>query len=205
MSTNYKKKKAKKSFNKFIIVVEGELEKQYFSYFKNLSVRIDVQFVKSKNSKSSAKSLIDRLEEYNYRRGIEDEDCVWFVLDVYRWSMDQVEELNETCLRFDNWHIVLSNLSFEVWLLYHFMGDIPTEYNTIRKLKKALIFSLSNGCDIYELPSRIRVAENNAYLADPYTDDFYPSAGVSKIYNLASHLLSFLELVINDPKRVKLN
>jgi len=110
----YKKGKPHKDYRKFIIVAVGEREDEYFSYFKRITPRVDVEIVQRDGGKSAAKYLIGRLGDYDYRYGIEPEDQVWFVLDVDRWPRREIHDLYQNCEAEPNWNVAISNICFEV-------------------------------------------------------------------------------------------
>lgn len=192
ISRSYKKTKAKRNLEKFIIVVEGDMEKNYFSIFENINNKIIVLHVKRKGSKANVKHLIERLNQYNYREGIEEEDHVWFVLDVDRWMTEDIEELEMECQSYEKWGIALSNFGFEVWLYYHINEDIPVGLTTNGKLSKIVNMTINNGFSLKDFASKIENAIINSFAADPYNADLCPTNGVSKIYKLGEKLVKFL-------------
>lgn len=188
----YKKGKPHRDFRKFIIVAEGEREDNYFSFFKKLSLRINIEIIPREGGKSAAKYFLERLNQYNDQSGIEPEDFVWFVLDVDRWPKKEIYNLFETCKTQANYHIGLSNPCFEVWLCYHFLPVLPQELNTASKLKAHLPNIVNGGYNRDRFASLIGSATENAAAADQFKNNYFPKPGISKLYNLASQLLYFL-------------
>ncbi|SCW86868.1 RloB family protein [Mucilaginibacter sp. NFR10] len=188
----YKKGKPFRDFRKFIIVAEGEREDEYFSYFKKISLRVDVEIVEREGGKSAAKYLWDRLMRYDYQYGIEKEDFVWFVLDVDRWPKKEIQELYDNCQREANLNVGISNPSFEVWLHYHILKTIPEELNTAKRLKSNLPKIIKGGYNRDYFASLIETAKENASVADTDKDDYFPKPSNTKLYSLAEKLLLFL-------------
>lgn len=188
----YKKGKPYKDYRKFIIVAEGEREDDYFSYFKKITLRVDVEIVQRQGGRSAAKYLIDRITEYDYRYGIEPEDQVWFVLDVDRWPRKEIHDLYQNCEVEPNWHIAISNICFEVWLHFHFIKQIPAQINTGRRLKANLVNIVPGGYNRNAFAKLIEIAAVNARNADEHKEHYFPTPNVTKVYRLAEMLLSFL-------------
>lgn len=82
-----------------------------------------VEYIKDeeyeKDPPSSPQHVLRRALEYAEKVDLNDEDSVWLVMDVDRWGGKALNEVHDECSRRQNWHIVLSNPCFEVWLLYH--------------------------------------------------------------------------------------
>ena len=189
---NYKKGQPHRDFRKFIIVAEGEREDDYFSYFQGLNKRVSVQIVERIAGQSAVKFMIDRLDIYNYKNGIEVEDFVWFVIDVDRWRRSDIDDLNQFCDHEDNWNLSISNICFEVWLYYHITDEIPFHLDTARKLKKTLNDLIPGGYNRDYFARLIRTAAENSRNADPHPEHFFPIRHVTKVYTLADRLLEFL-------------
>jgi hypothetical protein len=187
----YKKGKPYKDFRKFIIVAEGEREDDYFRYFKQLSLRVDVTIVDREGGKSAAKHLWDRLNQYDYKYGIEKEDIIWFVLDVDRWAKKDLQDLYDNCKEL-NHNIAISNPSFEVWLHYHIIKLIPKELNTAKSLKANLPKIVKGGYNRDNFANLIEIATENSAKVDENKNHYFPTPLTTKVYELASTLLSFL-------------
>jgi hypothetical protein len=188
----YKKGKPHRDFRKFIIVAEGEREDDYFSFFKKLSLRIDIRIVAREGGKSAAKYFLDRLAVYDYQYGIEPEDYVWFVLDVDRWPKSEIHNLFDACQNAPNYNMGMSNPCFEVWLCYHFLKTLPADLNTAKRLKAHLPTIVKGGYNRDLFASLIATATRHSSTADNNKDNYYPDLGTTKLYNLSSQLLHFL-------------
>ncbi|PAW93909.1 hypothetical protein CKK33_10555 [Mucilaginibacter sp. MD40] len=188
----YKKGKPHRDFRKFIIVAEGEREDDYFHFFKKLSLRIDIRIVSREGGRSAAKYFLERLALYDNQHGIEKEDFVWFVLDVDRWPKAEIHNLYDACENSKNYHIGMSNPSFEVWLCYHFIKTIPADLNSAKKLKAHLPEIVKGGYNRDLFASQIQTATKHSEEADSNKENYFPESGVTKLYKLASQLLYFL-------------
>jgi len=192
VNREYKKGKVHRDHRKFIIVAEGDREDEYFKYFNELSRRVDIQIVNRDKGYSAAKHFLQRLVQYNYVYGIEPEDLVWFVLDVDKWPMKDIQYIYEQCKKNKNWEITISNPCFEIWLHFHFLKEIPPTLNTAKKLKRNLPLIIQGGYNRITFAKLIDTAKNNALAADINKDDYFPQKGISKVYLLADQLLQFL-------------
>ncbi|RCH54150.1 hypothetical protein DJ568_14840 [Mucilaginibacter hurinus] len=191
-SREYKKGKPHRDFRKFIIVAEGDREDEYFSFFKRLSLRIDIQIVPREGGKSACKYFLDRINDYDYKYGIEKEDYVWFVLDVDRWPKREIYNLYVACQENSNYHIGMSNPCFEVWLCYHFLKVLPDDISSGKNFKTYLPEVVKGGYNRDVFASLIATASKNANTADNDKDNYFPALRITKLYSLANQLLHFL-------------
>lgn len=188
----YKKGKPYRDFRKFIIVAEGEREDDYFTYFKQLSLRIDVEIVEREGGKSAAEYLWERLEKYDYQFGIAKEDFVWFVLDVDHWPKKEIQNLYDNCQGKENMFVGISNPSFEVWLHYHILKAIPDNLSTAKQFKSNLPKIVKGGYNRNLFAELIETAIENADQADRNKEDYFPETRMTKVYELAAKLIQFL-------------
>ena len=188
----YKKGEPYRDFRKFIIVAEGGREDEYFRYFKQLSLRFDIHIVEREGGKSSAKYFWERLDNYDYQYGIEKEDFVWFVLDVDRWPKKELQQLYDNCKDKLNYHLAISNSSFEVWLHFHILKVIPIDLNNAKALKGNLPKIIKGGYNREKFAELIETAIENAERADTDKLHYFPEPRTTKVYALASKLLFFL-------------
>ncbi|WMJ72246.1 RloB family protein [Cytophagaceae bacterium ABcell3] len=124
-----------RDYKLFAIACEGyKREPEYFKVFPYLSRRIAVDIIEDNkiddfSHKSAPKWVLDRAIKYIEKEGLTDEDDLYFVMDVDRWSNQQIREISNYCEQFPNWHVVLSNPCFEVWLYLHKKANFPN-HNT---------------------------------------------------------------------------
>lgn len=92
----------------FAIACEGSVrEVRYFEQFKVLSSRIDVYMIPETNGegeiiesrKSSPDHVLKRAERFVHSTGLTEDDQVWIVIDVDRWPMKKLTELEQKCSR----------------------------------------------------------------------------------------------------------
>lgn len=70
--------------------------------------------------------MLRRALEYVERNALNDEDSVWLVMDVDKWGDKVLNEVHDECRKHSNWHTVISNPCFEIWLLYHTSKDLSS-------------------------------------------------------------------------------
>lgn len=189
---NYKKGKPHRDYRKFIIVAEGEREDDYFRFFEGKNNRVNITIVERDAGKSAAKFFLERIDNYDYQNGIENEDLVWFVLDIDRWPRKEINSLNHYCDQKENWNISISNPCFEVWLHYHVLTVIPENLNTAKKFKENLNRIIHGGYNRDVYAKLIKTATKNSANSDNNKNHFYPGVRTTKVYTLAQKLLSFL-------------
>lgn len=190
-----------RDYKLFAIACEGEKrEPEYFKVFRFLSRKIAVDVIEDivneeeamtiNPNKSAPLWVLDRAMRYIEKEGLNDEDDLWFVMDTDRWSTIQLREIATYCENFPNWHIVLSNPCFEVWLYFHKKNNIDSSIsvscgdfkNEISKLEKGGYHPLKF---ISTLPEAI--ANSKAVDKDPAY--FFPDFKVSKVYQLGEAVL----------------
>lgn len=119
-----------RDYKLFAIACEGgKREPEYFKTFEYLSRKIKVDIIEDKVTdeeliptlvtKSAPKWVLQRVVTYIEQEGLIDEDQLWIVMDVDRWEEEHLREIAMYCEQHPNWHIVLSNPCFEVWLYFH--------------------------------------------------------------------------------------
>lgn len=186
-----------RDYTLFAIACEGgKREPDYFKLFQFFSPKIKVDIIEevigddnsliSSIHKSSPRWVLERAVKYIEREGLNEEDELWFVMDTDRWEVEQLREVAEYCNQFSNWHIVLSNPCFEVWLYFHKKTKI--QISRLHKCKhfKTEISTLEKGGYhqlkfIENLPEAIK----NAKATDTDKNHFFPGSNISKVYELA--------------------
>lgn len=115
----------------FVLAVEGsKTEPQYFSIFDDKYSAIKINCL-SKRRSSSPKKVLDRIEEYLKKEGLQKTDEAWIVIDKDEWTDEQILPLVNWSQKKENYGFALSNPCFEYWLLLHF-----EEGNDIRSLQE---------------------------------------------------------------------
>ena len=126
-----------RDYKLFAIACEGgKREPGYFNVFQHLSRKIKVDVIenyvtddemfKRYETNSAPKWVLDRAVRYIEKNDLKDEDDLWFVIDKDRWTEAQIRELGSYCDKYPNWHLVISNPCFEIWLYFHKKADIKS-------------------------------------------------------------------------------
>ncbi|WP_057936324.1 RloB family protein [Algoriphagus resistens] len=190
-----------RDYKLFAIACEGgKREPEYFKTLEYLSRKIKVDIIEEKvtdeelipklGTKSAPKWVLQRVVTYIEQEGLIDEDQLWIVMDVDRWKKEQLREIAMYCDQHPNWHIVLSNPCFEVWLYFHKKGNIKDSgsmscndfKNEISKLEKG-------GYHPFKFISSLSDAIKNAKAADSDIKHFIPNEKETKIYQLGESIL----------------
>lgn len=197
-----------RDYKLFAIACEGDkTEPKYFNTFKHLSKKIAVDVIQDVVSedeaisinpnKSAPRWVLDRALRYIEKEGLNDEDELWFVMDIDRWEESQLREIAQHCDDNPNWHIVLSNPCFETWLYYHKTSNIENvDSITCKELKHELSKFNKQGYHPYDFIKNLPEAIKNSKNADSNPDYYFPDKGVTKVYKLGEALLSVIG--VND-------
>lgn len=190
----YKKGAAHKDARLFVIVAEGEREDAYFKFFNAQNQRIKIRIVPREQNRSAPNFFSERISKFidSGEWSPKEDDLLWFVLDVDRWSRKVIEELRDHCEQNENWFIGISNPCFEVWLLYHFLDKLPDNNEKCRNLKQQLDRVSGGGFEINKMARLINVAATNAENSDTNPTQFYPDRMQTKLYLLAQQMLKLL-------------
>ncbi len=192
---SYKKGAPHRDARLFVIVAEGEREDGYFSWFNERNQRIRVNVIPREQDKSAPNHFLPRIEKFIEDGGWSpaDNDVLWCVLDVDRWSREEIEGLRTICEQHENWGMAISNPCFEVWLLYHNAANITDEGENCTKLKQRLHGQLSpGGYNVDAVAPLIQTAATNARNADDSEQGHFPDRMKTKLYLLADQLLVML-------------
>ena len=115
---NNKNRKLKKKYIYFFMEVskncsEDKYIREYYNQFQDRAVDIGFKFISCGDG--SWKNIEKEINKE--KRNINDENIeIWCVLDKDKNDLDQI---NKECIK-NNYKLVFSNCSFEVWLLYHY-------------------------------------------------------------------------------------
>lgn len=193
-----------RDYKLFAVACEGsKREPAYFNLFKHMSRRITVDIIEDivseeeMNAKHSQKSapkwVLDRAVKYIEKEGLSDEDDLWFVIDKDRWSDEQLREIARYCETYPNWHIVISNPCFEVWLYFHKRADIKSSTSeTCNQYKREISNFVSGGYHPYKFIRNINDAIINAKNVDSDLNHFLPNHKETKVYQLGETLIEFI-------------
>ena len=193
-----------RDYNLFAIACEGgKREPAYFSFFEQVSNRIKVDIIQDKVSdvelkhkyetKSAPDWVLDRAIKYIEKEGLVDEDELWFVIDKDKWKEEQLRKIADYCSDYPNWHIIISNPCFEVWLYFHKKQQIPNKNKiTCKGLKTEVSKFEKGGYRPNKFMPYLLDAISNAEKADLNKKHFLPAKGVTKIYELGQALIEII-------------
>lgn len=199
----YKREDSRKvrDYKLFAIACEGGVrEPAYFQLFEHMSERIKVDIIEDivrnkelPETKSAPKWVLDRAVKYIEKEGLIDEDELWFVMDIDKWKEDQLRNIANYCKDYPNWHIVLSNPCFEVWLYLHKRTSLSDLDNiSCKALKRTIATFDSKGYHPYEFIPDLPDAIKNAKSIDKNTSHFLPKENTTKVYQLGEALLQVI-------------
>jgi hypothetical protein len=193
-----------RDYKLFAIACEGtKREPEYFNLFSQISRKVTVDIIESKvtdaelqskhKDSSAPRWVLDRAIAYIEKEGLDRADDLWFVIDKDRWSIEQLREIADYCDQYPNWHIVLSNPCFEVWLYFHkkstFSGGATASCGD---LKQTLASMETGGYHPYKFIPFLEDAIKNAKGADTDPNHFMPGPMETKVYQLGEALLTFI-------------
>jgi hypothetical protein len=193
-----------RDYKLFAIACEGiKREPEYFNVFQYISSRIKVDIIDNIVSdfdmqsnhpqKSAPKWVLDRAVKYIDKEGLLDEDELWFVMDIDRWSLEQLREIATYCNQYPNWHIVLSNPCFEVWLYFHKKADIKSSKSiSCQDFKNEISQLEKGGYHSYKFIPNLHDAIHNAKTQDSSPDHFMPALKETKVYQLGEALIKVI-------------
>ena len=151
----------------------------------------DDEDASEKRKASSPSKVLEKVKAYISKNQLsaEDGDSLWCVIDVDRWPQKQIEELHAFCAQKDNWHLVISNPSIEIWLLYHKRADLADlGIQTANDAKQALDKIEKGGYYYIKYLPLMLDAIKNARNADSNPDGYMPELLQTKVYQLGRAL-----------------
>lgn len=193
-----------RDYKLFAIVCEGsKREPEYFKILRHISKKVAVDVIEDivseeealsiNPNKSAPKWVLDRAVRYVEKEGLNSDDDLWFVMDIDRWTEQQLREVEAYCSQFPNWHIVLSNPCFEVWLYFHNKADISVSKSvTCNDFKTEISTHEKGGYNPLIFLSNLSNAINNAKNADSDINHFIPKPKESKVYQLGEAILNVI-------------
>ena len=190
-----------RDYSLFAIATEGtEREPDYFRLFDGIDrIKVDIiepetsdeEDASEKRKASSPSKVLEKVKAYISKNQLsaEDGDSLWCVIDVDRWPQKQIEELHSFCAQKDNWHLVISNPSIEIWLLYHKRTDLTDlGIQTANDAKQALDKIEKGGYYYIKYLPLMLDAIGNARNADSNPDGYMPELLQTKVYQLGGAL-----------------
>lgn len=190
-----------RDYSLFAIATEGtEREPDYFRLFDGIDrIKVDIiepetsddEDASEKRKASSPSKVLEKVKAYISKNQLsaEDGDSLWCVIDVDRWPQKQIEELHAFCAQKDNRHLVISNPSIEIWLLYHKRADLTDlGIQTANDAKQALDKIEKGGYYYIKYLPLMLDAIENARNADSNPDGYMPELLQTKVYQLGRAL-----------------
>ncbi|MCY1635771.1 RloB family protein [Marinifilum sp. D737] len=193
-----------RDYKLFAIACEGgKREPEYFKTFRYISPRVAVDIIEDivsdsemtvvHDNKSAPKWVLDRAVKYIDKEGLSKEDELWFVMDKDRWSESQLREIAMYCEEYPNWHIVISNPCFEVWLYFHKNKEKPNPtISSCNNFKNALSTFTPGGYHPLKYIPDFMQAIDNARENDTSEEFFIPNLKETKVYELGQVLIEFI-------------
>lgn len=189
-----------RDYKLFAIACEGSVrEPQYFKLFQYLSKKIKVDIIEEKtlenedpniHTKSSPKWVLDKAMSYINNNNLLEDDELWFVMDVDKWSLEQLRALALYCKKHKNWNLVLSNPCFEIWLYFHKKMDIQSSLSTTcKEFKTEISLFDASGYDRFKYVQDVLLAVENAKKNDSDTKHYFPKPKETKVYQLVEALI----------------
>ena len=179
-----------RDYSLFAIACEGtEREPDYFRLFDGTD-RIKVDIIEDGEGSAPSKVLA-RVVDYISENQLDAKygDSLWCVIDKDKWPQDQIEELHAFCNQDGNRHLVISNPSIEIWLLFHKLSDLTGLNITTAQDAKRALDGIEKGGYYYikYLPLMLKAIEN-ASRADTNPDGYMPELLQTKVYQLGKAL-----------------
>lgn len=179
-----------RDYSLFAIACEGtEREPDYFRLFDGTD-RIKVDIIEDGEGSAPSKVLA-RVADYISENQLDADfgDSLWCVIDKDKWPQNQIEELRAFCNQKENRHLVISNPSIEIWLLYHKLADLTgLNISTAQDAKRALDGIEKGGYYYIKYLPLMLTAIENASQADTNPDGYMPELLQTKVYQLGKAL-----------------
>jgi hypothetical protein len=190
-----------RDYKLFAIACEGgKREPGYFNVFQYLSSKIKVDVIENYvtddemfrkyETNSAPKWVLDRAMKYIEKNDLKDEDDLWLLIDKDRWTDPQIRELASYCDNYPNWHLVISNPCFEVWLYFHKKSDIKFSISvSCNDFKKEISSFEKGGYHPLKFIPDFQKAIVNAKANDSDVNHFMPNVNETKVYQLGEAIL----------------
>jgi len=203
---SFERKLPSREAKSIYIFCEGaKREFQYFSYFKEIDSRINIEIYELEHDEDNsprglfniATKCTESGESSKY--SLQENDEVWIVIDIDKDKFDsrtpQIIEIQKECLKRDNWFVVQSNPCFEIWLYYHLFTDKPdfgeADYNC-RELKGKVNSLIPGGFSSKKHPLLIQNATINTENTFSITGNT-PDLGCSDVFKLSKSMLPLIK------------
>lgn len=191
-----------RDYKLFAIACEGgKREPRYFNVFQHLSKKIKVDVIENyvtdeemfrkHETNSAPRWVLNRAMRYIEKNDLKDEDDLWFVIDKDRWADSQIRELASYCDKYPNWHIVISNPCFEIWLYFHKKAEINSSPSiSCNDFKKEISNLEKGGYHPLKFIPDFQKAIVNAKANDSDVNHFMPKIKETKVYQLGEAIVA---------------
>jgi RloB-like protein len=175
----------------FVIATEGrKTEKQYFAMFNSSRVKVEI-LATGDDNKSAPQYVLERLNGFREQYSLDENDLLWFVADVDRWSIKNLIDVCREATQKD-YGLAISNPCFEVWLCLHLM-DLAPDDRTCKDFEKRLRATLGkytkNNLDLPVYQEKVAAAINRAKNLHPDPQAYWPTTIGSHVYRLVEILV----------------
>lgn len=188
----------------FIFCEGAKTEYLYFTFFKEMDSRINIEVYKlspvEDNSPSGLLEIARRCTEKtaanpNPKYEVIDGDEVWLIMDTDPDKLmsrkDQIQNVRSFCTKQAGWQVAESNPCFEVWLHCHFDAELPDVSNlqTCKTWKGYLSEHPKGGFDPRKHPILLQTASSNAKRM--YREEAgSPCPGSTLVYTVADSIVA---------------
>lgn len=192
----YKKGEPFKDARLFVVACEGEKrEKEYFERVGHGSQRLKVRVLapEAGESRSAPKWVLDRVVRFIEKEGFNTTsgDQIWLVMDVDRWKIDQLYEIDAHCKE-QGWGMALSNPCFEVWLLFHLKDALNITSNSCQDLKHELGNAVKGGYNLEKFIPLVPDAITRCRSLDLDLNRPIPALKTSRVYLVINQMLQYV-------------
>lgn len=177
----------------FVIATEGKkTEKQYFAMFNSSRIKVEI-LATGDDGKSAPQYVLERLNEFREKYSLNEDDLLWFVADVDRWTEKNLSAICREAKQ-KNYGLAISNPCFEVWLCLHLM-DLSSEDHTCKDFEKRLKTSLGkynkSSLNVSVFQEKIGEAIDRAKNLHPDPQEYWPR-------EIGSHVYRLVETFVNE-------
>jgi hypothetical protein len=178
----------------FVIATEGkETEKQYFENFGNSKVKIEI-LPTGDDNKSAPQYVLDRLNQFQDKYDINEDDELWLVFDVDRWKDKNLSSICKEATQ-KRYYLAISKPCFEVWLCLHF-DNLHSKDRTCEdfqnRLKLILAGYRKNNVNFSNYQPYVQDAIQRGKELDKNTGEYWPSKIGTHVYKLVENIVQKL-------------
>jgi hypothetical protein len=175
---------------RYVIIPEGEAEKNYFNDLKIKLNNVIIDIRESNKGKEPISLLEYIIKNIStLKKDFLKDDELWLVYDTDNRPEAVLEKVDKECKE-NNFYNAVSNPKFEYWILLHFEnGDGANLNNCIDKLKKYLPNYEKNHLEMEKVYPKIIDAIKRAKIKDNPPCQDRPRINGSTVYRLVEKLM----------------